>query len=345
VPFPCELCSSRIYASSDDVGSELRCPDCHTINVVPPLSENSEKEPILEDLDDELKLSDPIVPLRPKLEDFVHETGIDDTVDKSGDVRNPDRDDESTVEKQWFSHETPSALGIYLQRGVLTRLCLLTFPLALAMFFGVIAIRLGQAEAEGISGVVQLVLSLVLMLLSTLLAVPWLAVTSVYGLSLLVDTAMGHEQVEGWPEGPWSEWITQAWTVVVPLFGTAVPAAALAYWLEWKAAGLWLVLGGIPCMLFPIFLLSMLTANSLLVVVALDVIQHSARHPGAWLLHYCEAAFLGVVALSLLIACNWLVGPFGWFCTSFLLATVITATTFLYFRLLGRLARRLSLIN
>ena len=341
VPFRCKVCSSQINATNNEVGKEIRCPNCYVTNIVPTLPEKSAKTILVEnDPDDELKLSEPTVPLRPKLEDFVDENEIASTAKELGDRPIPDRSKEGTLEKQWFSHETPSVFSIYLQQKFLVRLCWLACPLTIATFTGVTAVHLWQIEP---ASVLQLASSVAFLLGTVLLAIPWLTLTSVHGLSILVDTANGQEQIESWPQGPWLKWIAQAWIVVAPLVTTTTPAVAVAYWLQWKPPSLWCVLFGIPWLLFPIILLSILNANSLFVLITDDVIAKSLRHPGAWLLHYCEAVFLGVVTLSLMITCNWLAVPFGWFITAFLLAIVVMASTFLYFRLLGRLARRLSL--
>src|SRR5262245_25851230 len=36
VGFDCRLCGTRLYARTQDVGKQLKCPDCHALTVIPP---------------------------------------------------------------------------------------------------------------------------------------------------------------------------------------------------------------------------------------------------------------------------------------------------------------------
>jgi hypothetical protein len=48
----CHLCGTRAYAPLEKIGQEIKCPDCHTRNIVPPLTEDVAKKPRGPSLDD-----------------------------------------------------------------------------------------------------------------------------------------------------------------------------------------------------------------------------------------------------------------------------------------------------
>jgi hypothetical protein len=60
----CQLCSSRFYAKPSQLGQTMKCPDCHTENVVVEAASRAPKKtlPKLSELtdDDDFKLSDPV---------------------------------------------------------------------------------------------------------------------------------------------------------------------------------------------------------------------------------------------------------------------------------------------
>lgn len=64
IPVECSLCSSRFYARPSQLGQKMKCPDCHTENVVVEATSRAPKKtlPKLSELTDEddFKLSDPV---------------------------------------------------------------------------------------------------------------------------------------------------------------------------------------------------------------------------------------------------------------------------------------------
>jgi hypothetical protein len=64
IPVECSLCSSRFYAKPSQLGQKMKCPDCHTENVVAEATSRAPKKtlPKLSELTDEddFKLSDPV---------------------------------------------------------------------------------------------------------------------------------------------------------------------------------------------------------------------------------------------------------------------------------------------
>jgi len=64
VAVQCQLCSSRFYAKPSQLGQKMKCPDCHTENVVAEAESRAPKKhlPKLSELtdDEDFKLSDPV---------------------------------------------------------------------------------------------------------------------------------------------------------------------------------------------------------------------------------------------------------------------------------------------
>jgi hypothetical protein len=76
----CHLCGTRVYAPLEKVGQEIKCPDCHTRNVVPPLPEDAAKKsrgPTLEGTED-FGMSEVVE--RPKYRPLVRERSEYDTL-------------------------------------------------------------------------------------------------------------------------------------------------------------------------------------------------------------------------------------------------------------------------
>jgi hypothetical protein len=74
------LCGTRVYAPIEKIGQEIKCPDCHTRNVVPPLPEDRAKKsrgPTLEGTE-EFGMSEVVE--RPKYRPLVRERGEYETL-------------------------------------------------------------------------------------------------------------------------------------------------------------------------------------------------------------------------------------------------------------------------
>ena len=293
--------------------------------------------------DNEMRLADAVEPRLPKLEDYVDPHELETATDDALSSRSESILEEPSLEEQWFSQTTPSAFDFFLQSDVIIRLLSLAVVCALVIYMSAKSIQLGMAGGGRIEVIFQLVGRMALWLATIAVTIPWLAVTSVYGLTILKSTAAGEDRVSGWPERPWLEWLPSAWSVIVPLLSTVLPAAYIAYHLAVPMPFAWFYVPGIPYFLFAIVFLSMTNANSLLAPISRNVMRSFRDRPGAWLLFYFESGFLLMTAMSILISCIWLSYVTGWFIAAFSASLTTVATVFLYFRLLGRLTRRINL--
>jgi hypothetical protein len=75
IPVVCKLCGTRMYAKPELVGTKVRCPDCHTENIVPePRAPAARSRPAAtQNPDDDFALSDP--GQRPAYRPFVEPRG------------------------------------------------------------------------------------------------------------------------------------------------------------------------------------------------------------------------------------------------------------------------------
>ncbi len=165
-----------------------------------------------------------------------------------------------------------------------------------------------------------------------------LSYSAACGICVLESTAAGLDRIEGWPEPNWKDWMVQmlylAWVAAIPLvvsFGLAKLASLAGWRMEW-------VLPGSMFVLFPIALLSALEANSSWAPITLPILTSLVRWWWAWLTFYLLTGFLasGLAAMAIVLVAasheRFLL----------LLGSLVAAAVFIYFRLLGRLAWRMT---
>lgn len=163
----------------------------------------------------------------------------------------------------------------------------------------------------------------------------WLVLASGVGLVVLRDTSYGYENVEQWPGLAPSELVGDA-MYVFSSFALAAFLGMLASpaydWLRlWRPLGIGLV----SLLLFPIFLLSMLEANSPLNPLSFSVWRSVVQGWRAWGLFYLTS--FGGLLLSAAIAMVSMRWGGLWIGVAAVGAAVSSAWI-VYFRLLGRLA-------
>jgi hypothetical protein len=165
-----------------------------------------------------------------------------------------------------------------------------------------------------------------------------LSFTAACCLCVLESTAAGLDRIEAWPDPQWKEWMAQliylGWIGAIPLaasYGLACLAGLAGARIE-------LAFPGFLFVLYPIALMSALEANSIWVPLTLPVLLSLFRWWWAWLSFYILtgllAAGLGAVFLYSLSSSQDLL--------QLLLGPLVAAAALIYFRLLGRLAWRMT---
>jgi hypothetical protein len=154
------------------------------------------------------------------------------------------------------------------------------------------------------------------------------------------ETSNGHDRIEVWPEPTWRDWMVDmmaaVWIGAIPFaisYGTAKAAAVEEIPLSYVM---------IPMLffLYPISYFSALEANSIWVPITLPILRSLIQWWWCWLLFYLLSG--AIVFGTLALAVYQLEQPGAYAGPVFLLAPVIPAATIIYFRLLGRLAWRMT---
>ncbi|MBI3862170.1 MAG: hypothetical protein HY290_09775 [Planctomycetia bacterium] len=162
--------------------------------------------------------------------------------------------------------------------------------------------------------------------------------SSACSLHVLESTAAGLDQIEAWPEPNWRDWMAEmmylGWIAAIPAaisYGVALLAAT-------KGVPVFITVPSVLFVIYPISLLSALEANSIWVPLTLPIVKSLFRWWWCWLLFYGLAGLVigGLVAGATYLIVSSLDG--------FLLALgpLLAAAPLIYFRLLGRLAWRMT---
>jgi len=164
---------------------------------------------------------------------------------------------------------------------------------------------------------------------------------------ILEDTAAGSELVGNWPEADWRGWL-YAW---LPFFYIVFLAMVAGYGLRLLLAlvpgeGYWLLnlvaFLVLPGVLFPILLLSGMEGGSMLVPWSAPILLSLFRRPASWLVFYLLSGALTVALLLPTVLVALFLHPLV---ALVYFAPVAAAAIFIYARLLGRLAWRISVID
>jgi uncharacterized protein YbaR (Trm112 family) len=324
----CPVCHTRLEATRDQVGQSITCPDCRRpfeIKAPPP---PAAKYRWTQDDGADVRLQPTFE--RPQLEKPVL-PAIDE------EERKPRR-------RKSIRHSAPLPLSAMYSGAAgflgyaniwprwLGHSIALMIPLGL-FDFGFMQI----AEAKGkVSW--PAAAALFGALVTSLL---WFMSISRTLLTILDDTSEGLDRVENWPEGNLLGGIRAALVIFYALVLSLVPAGAICTVIGGFVEGSWLVIPPLSLLLlFPLFLVSMLEADSALEPFSSDVWQSLSDIREVWILMYViSGAIWGLVGLI-----DWLtseaipvqearivIGPL-----------VLTAGLFVYYRLLGRLALMLA---
>jgi len=333
IPLVCKLCQTRMYADVDQVGQLVTCPDCGTPVVVP-----RPQAP----------------PPKPRVEGtLIGEYGVGKTVERPQYTARPDvrlariePGDTRAVEEakpsgivrvrpappQW-----PFLSGIFgflWYPGTWPRLVGLMAALPIFLIPVVFALSLVVTPNLGMVSAIPWFGAMVLFAAGALLSIGWAFVAFPIFLAVVRDTAEGDDEIEDWPEQPFTDWVGEFFQVFNSL-SVSVLCGVAAYQLMYSfGLSAPLVLPLSVFLVFPISLLSMMEGDSAFKALSLSVVGSLFSKWWAWGLFYLETAILVAAFLVLAAWTLLLVGPWG----LLLVGTLWVPVLMLYFRLLGRLA-------
>lgn len=355
-PVVCELCQTLMYATDEQVGQRLKCPDCHHLNVVHarPVAKPTESALVPDGEEYELDETSapPPRPLFVPLEERAAEFR-DAARQRAGVVT--DREPPTSKPRGIVAAEPTSPLSqapppplervvvrqstrpkrpaVPLVQGVMRML--LTSEM-LVRWVGqslalTIILRLGLGILNAMGN--QALFILPLFAAALFIGGVWLLSTLPLWMSIVMESSEGNDQLEDPPS--WMAFdVAQTGFMAIAMATAAFPAwlttkATAPLEAQWQlaiAAAIWLA--G-----FPFMLLSALEQNSAFALFSPRMAYSLIRCAGPWLAFVMETFALAAGAAYLV----WraLIGPAWLF---YVLPWLATAAALLYMRLIGRLA-------
>jgi hypothetical protein len=337
-PVECRLCQTLMYATEEQIGHELKCPDCGALTMARRSAPKKPTGPLPVVLGEEYDL-DPasapeprpmVVPIAirdAEMHEHVRATTVGPDgrliVQKKEEYKRPERPAVPLIQGVWRMLVTEEVIA----RGLLISIM---FGVAGWAIFDALSTP-GNAGLASFSAIMVIVFGMAMMLL-------WFTFAAPMFVAIVAESADGHDRLHEPPS--WSPF---------ELFGdglyllTTIALAGMPGMLVWTlraplpVEGLVAVGVGIALLIFPVAMLGALLESSPLGVLSPRLMSTLVRRPGPWLLFYIESALLaaaaGAAAWGLMRA-----GPAG----GFGLPVVAMGAALLYMRLLGRLGWWLS---
>jgi DNA-directed RNA polymerase subunit RPC12/RpoP len=311
----CPKCQARLHPRRSHAGRRARCPDCETVFVIPPPPKTEKSKPL--PLPGKYAMGEAPKRVEPEFHYL--------TVDR---VREPEPDPLAPPETGWFFR------GVFTfpwWPGAWARWTILSLLLVPALFMtGVVLLLAGGSVNQGMTAVPYLMLPLM-----------WLwvwALSYAAGafVAIVQDTGSSNDEVTSWSEGDWRERVGTMLYVGLHLGLSLAAASAIGWPVGVFTEPLWgaVATGLAANLLFPLFMLSSMEADTLLTPYSPVMFGSLLKTPGGWLIVYIESL------LSLALACV-LMGAGMYFVpvlTIFLAAPLLAAVIFIEARLYGRLA-------
>ncbi len=362
-----------MYAKPEQIGKQVQCPDCHSPVLVRPLKAGVSSAPATTasalrppgarhapaptpiataatNDEDELALRDEIPSPRPPaaipgmLDDDEGEmllrpaeeiTTPKPQLPRLEDIKNDEEYQDDWRDETLEQEMRPFVSGIInflFQPGALTR-CI-AYALGAALLSGGWHFAIAMLSLGGTLGTIMALLSFIAVGVATFLFV---GVLSVIYLTVVQDTANGHNVVENWPDMNFFNWALDARFVISAVGLAVVPGGIVSTlifsgsypWAEPASAApvvvsLWLLL--------PWILLSMLAGASVFSVVNLQVINAIRRSADGMLFFFMQSALV-MLGVFLMVFAQWASSPI----LPMIAAAGLILLLFVYFRLLGRL--------
>jgi DNA-directed RNA polymerase subunit RPC12/RpoP len=324
----CRLCQTHLQAPLDMVGKKIRCPDCgaETDVRLPADGVRATKPP---KPPDEYELVENVPPIAPP--DFYFPA--DDIVRQSSGKKDkakpepPRRDEPLDAEFK----ERPKLPRWPLLTGNVSFLASPGVPIrmfVLAASLSVPTCILAVIALAG-SSILMMIMFPPLILITLVLFAAMVAAS----MAIVSESSQGNDEVYDWPSSAFMDWLPELGTMLFAFFVSAFPGWLIARLSpELTQLGLPLMAAS-SLLLFPVILLSQFESNSIFAIVSPVVVMSWFRCPLTWIGFHLQSvallAAIGGVGISSLAVTPWL---------ALLLIPLVIASTFYYFRIMGRLA-------
>lgn len=329
----CPLCGTRMDFVSSQIGSSTACPDCFTTFVIPTPNANQERRPLSADgfgAPDRLNMEAPAADAKRLDSPDALKSSADRLLEQAAKQLAEERRDKH--EGQFSDAAAASLFQFLLAPGAILRyLVLVAFgTLAFAILANVPAAM--QEGGEGMKAAIWF-------LMASPLLLAWSAALSAHALALVRETSARVGPVEAWPSGNPFEWLGDLIHLGLALLVAGLPGFILASLLA--GVGLSGILVGLAVpislvILLPLVLISMLHEQSLFAVFSRDIFAGLTSFRSEVVTFYQASALLGIIVWMTLIGSG-----LGLWYLALPQAAILTLAAFLYFRLLGWLARAL----
>ncbi len=352
--FECHVCKTRLYARPRQVGKHVVCPDCYTQVLVPPPKPHAKKPRVTDGQEADFKLSEPdkLPPdpatglLASAAASQPHnraasksQTSVSDSRPRGNVLTENARAILAKAEAELKEleesqpkppSEWPSVtvfLSFLWEPGAAIRWIILTL-----VGYAVVALSYRVVSMAG-GGPMEQFGAMALGVVLLTLVIVWVLTSSICCLAVVQDTANGYDKIEHWPGIGITEWVLDAFFVLASSFAAFMPAAFLASISPWLSLPAWLA--GLAA--FPFFLLSTLETGSRVMIYSPLIWRTWRMARPLWRSFFLQSSGVILVALGALACLAW-----GGFIFRALGSASLVTSLFVYFRLLGTLARKLA---
>ncbi len=322
-PVLCPTCHTRLYATEEQVGQMIDCPDCRRSVKVPPPP-----------------------PPKPKPKRWTEGDGVPVAIGAACDRDGAFDAVKSQIRLQANElpgrEETPLpsrplVKGVFSFPGyfaVWPRWIAFSIWLALVLVLVRFAVNfLANAMGNGIAGAGLAIGAVLCIMMSSITGGSlWLAISGLL-LGVLEDTSDGLDKIENWPESMFSNLRASYFTLNAVVMSALPGVAVSSIFISGGEPRGWVATPASVLLLFPIVLLSMLAQNSPMIPIDRMVWRSLKTSRASWIFFYIESlVVLGLAGAAGFVAWQrdgiWILAA---------AAVVIVAALLIYFRLLGRL--------
>ncbi len=329
----CPVCDTLLYASEDEIGQQMTCPDCYSVvEITPPRPRPRRVNEVLDaDYEGQLfALSEPV----PRATYEAADSGQNPKTLGEQALRNAEREYDRQATENFELPSSPLWTGLF--QFLPHTAVVLRFVVAAMLLGGMAKLTLATVAWSSAGGAEWF---LALIGTTALVALTVLSVIMIGGtcLTILQDTANGQDEITQWPTGSPLELAGDALAFALAVFYSILPGlvlfsltGALGMPLETR----WIFLGLSLYLFFPVVQMSILESDSLSTPLSQPILASIRKEFLLWFTFYMSSFALALLVAITLAGLRFQFPTVG---LMFLSALWVLAL-FLYFRLLGRLA-------